>query len=89
MIHLTHSGSCGGRPMCNCHRVAHQAMGDSFLAAIYASPGLLESDELCLACRTVLESWNEEAAHCDAAPIDWLDVEEISPSFASPIGYEN
>lgn len=85
MIHLTHSGSSGGRPFCNCHRVSHQAMGDSFLAAVYASSSLLESDELCLACRTVLDGWHDAEATNDMTPITWLDVEEISPSIASPV----
>ncbi|MCA9144662.1 MAG: hypothetical protein H6823_08180 [Planctomycetaceae bacterium] len=84
MIHLTHSGSSGGRPLCNCHRVSHQAMGDSFLPAVYASSSLLQSDELCLACRTVLDGWNDIDTAADMTPITWLDVEEIAPSFAAP-----
>ena len=86
MIHLTHSGSSGGRPLCNCHRASHQAMGDSFLAVIYASPSLLDSDELCLACRTFLDDWDEELATDSHAPIVWLDVEEIPPSVAVATG---
>ncbi|MBC8354506.1 MAG: hypothetical protein H8E66_21130 [Planctomycetes bacterium] len=85
MIHLTHSGPSGGCPLCNCHRASHQAMGDSFLAVVYASPSLLESDELCLACRSVLDSWEEDVVISAPAPIQWLDVEEIAPSFASPV----
>ena len=86
MIHLTHSGARGDRPLCNCHRASHQAMGDSFLAVIYASPSLLESDELCLACRTVLEGWDDDLAAHAQAPIEWLDFEEIPPSIAVPMG---
>lgn len=86
MIHLTHSGSSGGRPLCNCHRAAHQAMGDSFLAVVYASSSLMESDELCLACRSILEGWKDAREINSPAPIEWLDVEEISPSIAIPVG---
>lgn len=86
MIHLTHSGSSGGRPLCNCHRAAHQAMGDSFLAMVYASSSLMESDELCLACRSILEGWKDSREINSPAPIEWLDVEEISPSIAIPVG---
>ena len=84
MIHLTHTGSSGGRPLCNCHRAAHQAMGDSFLAVIYASVSLLKSDELCLACRSVLDGWEDESLDNAQGPIEWLDVEEIPPSVAIP-----
>jgi hypothetical protein len=59
-------------------------MGDSFLAAVYASSSLLQSDELCLACQTVLDGWGEIDTAEDMAPITWLDVEEIPPSFAVP-----
>ena len=86
MIHLTHSGSNGGRPLCNCHRASHQAMGDSFLAVIYASPSLLASDELCLGCRTALDGWDDDVATSAHAPIEWLDVEEIPPSIPVPTG---
>ncbi|MCA9121547.1 MAG: hypothetical protein H6822_15720 [Planctomycetaceae bacterium] len=86
MIHLTYSGSSGGRPLCNCHRASHQAMGDSFLAAVYASASLLESDELCLACRTVHEGWESRENRAEPTQLKWLDVEEIAPSFPSPIG---
>ena len=86
MIHLTHSGSCGSRPLCNCHRAAHQALGDSFLAVVYASSSLLESDELCLACRSALDGWNDALEINTPALIEWLDVEEISPSIAIPAG---
>lgn len=54
MIHLT-LGSSDGRPLCHCHRPAHQAMGDVFLALVHASASLLSSEELCLACRMQLE----------------------------------
>ena len=86
MIHLTHSGSHGDRPLCNCHRASHQAMGDSFLAVVYASPRLLESDELCLACRSFLDGWDDDMAADLDEPIVWLDVEEIAPSVAVPLG---
>lgn len=86
MIHLTHSGSSGGRPLCNCHRASHQAMGDSFLAFVYASPSLLKSDELCLGCRTVIDDWDDGMDFNSSVPITWLDVEEIPPSIATPVG---
>jgi hypothetical protein len=60
-------------------------MGDSFLAFVYASPSLLESDELCLACRKVLDGWDDDADINSPAPITWLDVEEIPPSIAMPV----
>jgi hypothetical protein len=86
MIHLTHSGSSGGRPLCNCHRQSHQAVGDSFLAVVYASSSLLASDELCIACRTVLDNWEEDVDQFSPTTIEWLDVEEIPPSVAFPMG---
>ena len=86
MIHLTHSGSSGGRPLCNCHRPSHQAMGDSFLSVVYASPSLLKSDELCLACRAVLNGWEEEVLKSAPSFVEWIDSEEIAPSFALPVG---
>jgi hypothetical protein len=54
MIHLTF-GTCDGRPLCHCHRGAHQAMGDCFLALSHASASLLASDELCIGCRLQLD----------------------------------
>ena len=86
MIHLTHSGSSGTRPLCNCHRASHQAMGDSFLAVVYASSSLLESDELCLACLSVLDGLDNGVEFNSPASIEWLDAEEISPSIAIPVG---
>ena len=54
MVHLT-LGSSEDRPLCHCHRPAHQAMGDSFLALAHASISLLCSDEVCAACRLQLD----------------------------------
>jgi hypothetical protein len=61
-------------------------MGDSFLAVVYASSSLLVSDELCLACRSILEGWKDAGDINSPAPIEWLDVEEIAPSMAIPMG---
>jgi len=85
MIHLTHSGSSFGRPLCNCHRASHQAMGDSFLAVVHASPSLLESDELCLACRSVLDCWEKDTDIYSPTPIEWLGFDEVPPSIAVPM----
>jgi hypothetical protein len=60
-------------------------MGDSFLAVVYASSSLMESDELCLACRSVLDGWKDAVEINSPAPIEWLDVEEIPPSIAMPM----
>ena len=54
MIHLT-LGRGNGPPLCHCHRSAHQAMGDCFLALAHASVSLLCSEELCPACRLQLD----------------------------------
>jgi hypothetical protein len=58
MIHLTF-GNCDGRPLCHCHRGAHQAIGDCFLALTHASVSLLDSDELCIGCRLQLDDGSE------------------------------
>jgi hypothetical protein len=84
MIHLTHTGYNAGRPLCNCHKSAHKAMGDTFIACLHASVDLLQSDALCLACKAVLENGADDAEN-DMTPIEWLDAEEIAPSLGIPV----
>lgn len=85
MIHLTKSGRNDGRAFCNCHKGAHKAMGDLFVAARNAPDSLLESPDLCLGCKVVLESRAFDTDIYPAEPIHWLDAEEIAPSIALPV----
>ena len=84
MIHLTHTGHHAGRPLCNCHKAAHQAMGDTFVASLHAPPEVLQSDELCLACKAIIESRADDPLAGETT-IEWLDAEEIAPALVTPI----
>ena len=85
MIHLTHTGFNAGRPLCSCHKAAHKAMGDEFIAALHAPAEVLNSDQLCLACKAVFDHRAEETDLETATTIEWLDAEEIAPAIAAPI----
>ena len=85
MIHLTQTGNNAGHPLCNCHRAAHKAMGDLFVAVRNAPDSLLDSEDLCLGCKEAFESRVYHTDVYPTEPIYWLGADEVAPSIAPAI----